>query len=210
MRKAIEKNARILALFAIACTATVGLVNELTKGKIARQEQAQLLKTLHDIIDPEIINNDLYQSCLLVTDELLGNNEPHTVYLAKHDEKPVAAAITTTAPDGYSGNIELIVALNYDGKVSGVRTLKHQETPGLGDKVEIKKSDWITSFTDKLVTADNQHQWAVSKDGGMFDQFTGATITPRAVVKAVKNTALYFQQHKAELFSRTDSCRENL
>ncbi len=207
MRFSIKKNSRILALFAIICTAIVGLVHEATRGQIAKQEQQQLLSILHSIIKPESLNNDMYQDCLTIIDPLLGNLTEHTVYLAKFDQQPVAAAITTTAPDGYNGNIELIVAINIDNSISGVRALKHQETPGLGDKIEIRKSAWISSFTGKKVTNEDDEQWQVNKDGGMFDQFTGATITPRAVVKAVKKTALYFAKHKQDLFSKTSSCR---
>ena len=87
------------------------------------------------------------------------------------------------APDGYNGNIELLIAINVDGSVSGVRTLLHKETPGLGDKIELRKGPWIKTFSGKKVLDDNDNRWAVVKDGGMFDQFTGATITPRAVVK---------------------------
>ncbi|WP_281558537.1 electron transport complex subunit RsxG [Thalassomonas sp. RHCl1] len=213
MRIAIKKNSKILALFAIACTAVVGLVNEFTKGHIQNQQQQHLLTILHSIIEPQRLNNNLANDCRLVTDPLLGSSEPQTVYLARFDGEPVAAAISTTAPDGYNGNIQLIVAVNADGSVSGVRQLKHNETPGLGDKIEIRKSDWITSFNGKVIRDEKDSRWAVTKDNGMFDQFTGATITPRAVVKAVKQTVTYFKQHQQALFalegsSNSGSCRD--
>jgi electron transport complex protein RnfG len=208
MIQAISKNAKILAIFAIVCTAIVGLIHELTKARIAEQAEQQLLNTLHSIIDPNRLNNDLYHDCLLVTNELLGSTQPQTVYLARQDGKSVAAAITSTAPDGYNGNIYLLIAVNIDGSISGVRTLQHNETPGLGDKIELRKSQWIRSFDGKKVESDNDPLWTVKKNGGMFDQFTGATITPRAVVKAVQKTVLYFQQNKQQLFAQTGSCRE--
>ncbi|WDE06972.1 electron transport complex subunit RsxG [Thalassomonas viridans] len=201
MRIAIQKNSKILALFAIACTAVVGLVNELTKGHIQTQQQQHLLTILHSIIEPGRLNNDLANDCRLVTDPLLGSTEPQTVYLARLNGQPVAAAISSVAPDGYNGNIELIVAVNTDGSVSGVRQLKHNETPGLGDKIEIRKSDWITSFNGKVLRDEKDSRWAVTKDNGMFDQFTGATITPRAVVNAVKQTVSYFNKHQQALFA---------
>jgi len=207
MHLSIKKNSLILAIFAIVCTAIVGLVNEMTKARIVRQEQQQLLNTLHSIIAPERLNNDIYQDCLTITDAELGTLIPQTVYLAKYNDKPVAAAMTNIAPDGYNGNIELIIALNYDGSISGVRALKHQETPGLGDKIELRKSNWVTNFIGKSIKDEKDSQWKVRKDGGMFDQFTGATITPRAVVKSVKKTALYFAKHKQELFTQTSTCR---
>lgn len=207
MKKAINKNAQLLAAFAIACTLAVGVISELTSDRIAQQEQAQLLKTLHTIIDKEAINNDLYQDCTIANDPLLGSTEDQTVYLGKLNDAPVAAAITAIAPDGYNGKISLLIAFDINGLVTGVRTLKHNETPGLGDKIELKRSNWITSFNGKTITKSSDSRWNVKKDGGMFDQFTGATITPRAVVKAVKNANLYFNQHKQALFESTVSCR---
>jgi Na+-translocating ferredoxin:NAD+ oxidoreductase subunit G len=116
-----------------------------------------------------------------------------------------AYIVETTAPDGYSGNIDLIVALTPDGTILGSRVLNHQETPGLGDKIEARRSPWILSFNGKTVTEDNAAKWAVRKDGGDFDQFTGATITPRAVVNAVRNAALLIQQ-RPELADMPPNC----
>lgn len=207
MKQAIIKNGKVLTLFAITATAIVGLVSQLTSARIAQQEQKQLLNTLNTIISPERYNNEIYNDCVLVNNlQFLGSKDSQTAYLAKLDGQPVAAAISTIAPDGYSGNIHLLVAMNIDGTVSGVRTLKHQETPGLGDKIEERKDDWITSFTGKKLASEKDPLWKVKKDGGVFDQFTGATITPRAVVKAVKNTAIFFERNKDELFNRASSC----
>lgn len=201
MIKAIQKNSQLLAIFAIVCTLILALVNELTKNKIAEQNERYLLKTLHSIIEPERLNNDLYNECTQVSDPLLGSTEPQKLYVAKFNNTPIAAAITAVAPNGYSGNIHLLVAINADNTISGVRTLSHKETPGLGDKIEEKKSPWINSFNEKKVENENDARWAVRKDGGIFDQFTGATITPRAVVSAVKNVSLYFRKNKEMLFS---------
>lgn len=114
-------------------------------------------------------------------------------------------ALETVAPDGYSGAIRLIVGTDAKGAVSAVRVLAHKETPGLGDKIELKKSDWINSFVGKFLSHDNEANWAVKKDGGEFDAFTGATITPRAVVKAVKNLLLLQQEHP-ELLRDAPAC----
>lgn len=203
---AVSKNARILALFAIVCTAIVGLVHILTKDQIIFQQQQELLRNLNSIIAKESYNNIIYQDCIVLPPEALGTVSSQKVYRARITSQPVAAAITTVAPDGYNGNIELLVAININGRVSGVRTLKHQETPGLGDKIEVKKSDWIKSFTNTQLANDTDNRWLVKKDGGMFDQFTGATITPRAVVKAVKNTVIYFNAHRNELFEGASNC----
>ena len=204
---AISKNSKILALFAIACTAAVGLVNELTKDRIYQQQQKQLLSTLNSIIESHRYNNELTLDCINVKHDLLGSDKQQTIYLARLNSAPVAGAITTIAPDGYNGNIELIVAVNINGSINGVRTLRHQETPGLGDKIELVKSNWITNFSGKVLMSENDSRWAVAKDGGMFDQFTGATITPRAVVKAVKNATLYFTTHQQTLFNQGNDCK---
>ena len=205
---AISKNTKILALFAIACTLAVSLVSELTKDRIKVQEQQQLLRTLHSIIDPSRYDNDIANDCIMITAPELGSDEAKTAYIARKSGQVVAIAMTSTAPRGYNGNIDFIMAINLDGIVSGVRVLKHQETPGLGDKIEIRKSDWINSFTDKQMHSEADSRWAVSKDNGMFDQFTGATITPRALVKGVKNTLNYFNTNKATLLAQPNACGE--
>jgi len=203
---AMSKNAQLLALFAVACTTIVGIVHLLTKDQIAFQQQQKLLRNLNSIIIDNSYNNVIYQDCLIIPSAELGTAIAQKVYRARYDNAPVSAAITTIAPDGYSGNIELLIAINIDGTVSGVRALKHQETPGLGDKIEIRKSEWINSFSGKKLANENDSRWQVKKDGGMFDQFTGATITPRAVVKAVRNTVSYFNNHQNELFESASNC----
>lgn len=216
-RLPIQKNSQILAIFAIVCTAVVGLVNELTKDKIKAQEQLQLLTTLHSIIEPSRHDNDITQDCVSFSSPLLSgsnssskdNKTMQTAYIARKNGDAIAIAMTSTAPDGYNGNIKLIIALNMDNSISGVRVLKHQETPGLGDKVELRKSDWVTSFNGKKLLSEKDTRWAVVKDGGMFDQFTGATITPRAVVKAVRKSVLYFKDNKQALLTRPNSCLIN-
>jgi electron transport complex protein RnfG len=204
---AMSKNSKILAVFAIVCTAIVGIVNLLTKDEIAFQQQQKLLRNLNSIIAEDNYNNVIYQDCLILPSAALGTASPQKVYRARNNNEPIAVAISTVAPDGYNGNIELIVAINIDGSISGVRTLKHQETPGLGDKIEVRISDWIKSFKGKKLANESDSRWLVKKDGGMFDQFTGATITPRAVVKAVRNTAIYFKAHQAELFDTQSNCQ---
>jgi len=209
-RLPIQKNSQILAIFAIVCTAIVGLVNELTKDKIKAQEQLQLLNTLQSIIEPSRYNNEITQDCVSISSPLLANSKNgetlQTAYIARNNLNPVAIAMTSTAPDGYNGNINLIVAINMDESISGVRVLKHQETPGLGDKIEVRKSDWITNFNNKKLLSEKDSRWAVVKDGGMFDQFTGATITPRAIVKAIKKSLLYFKENKNALLALPNSC----
>ncbi|QDO75336.1 electron transport complex subunit RsxG [Aeromonas caviae] len=206
MLKSMRKNGLTLALFALGCTAMVVLTNELTRDRIAHQQELEKLRTLQALLPVGSYDNDLVASCKLVSSrEYLGSNEPMPLYTATLKGVHTGYALETVAPDGYSGAIRMVVGTDAKGAVSAVRVLAHKETPGLGDKIELKKSDWINSFTGKSLTADNDTTWAVKKDGGEFDAFTGATITPRAVVKAVKNLLLLQQEHP-ELLRDAPAC----
>ena len=202
---AINKNALILMLFAVVCTATVGFVHLMTKDNIELQAQQQLIRQLNQTVDENRHDNEMFRDCIIAPT----NNDDlkiDVIYRARMNNSAIAAAIKTAAPDGYNGNIELLIAINSDGSVSGVRTLLHKETPGLGDKIELRKSDWITKFAGKKVHDENDNRWAVIKDGGMFDQFTGATITPRAVVKTVRKTVDYFKANQEVIFNTESNC----
>lgn len=204
MRKAIQKNAIVLALFAIVCTATVGLVHWFTKDTIAKQQQQQLVDQLSQVVPANTHNNDIANDCFTITSPELGSALPQSAYVATKNGTPVGMAITSTAPDGYNGNINLLVGINTSGKVTGVRVLSHKETPGLGDKIELRKANWVLDFNDKESKEESDPRWNVKKDGGIFDQFTGATITPRAVVKAVYKTLNYFNTHSSDLFEKVN------
>ena len=196
-------SALLLGLFAIVGTAMVALIQDATAERIAANHRAFLLKSLHILVPPEQHDNDLFTDVITVTHkELLGSKKPVRVYRARHNEKPVTAIINAVAPDGYSGSIELLVAVRYDGTLAGVRVVKHKETPGLGDGIEANRSDWILSFDNRSLTNPDKKGWAVKRDGGIFDQFTGATISPRAIVNAVYRCLLYFDTHKDELFDK--------
>lgn len=197
----MQKNGLLLAAFAVVATSLVIGVQVLTEDKIAIQQQRQVLRTLNQLIPPTMHDNDLYQSCRLLENPALGSSKPQPLYRAWVNEEPTALAAEVIAPDGYSGAIRLLVAIKPGGEVLGVRTLRHQETPGLGDKIEVEKSDWIKSFAEKQVRGADDDRWAVQRDGGIFDQFTGATITPRAVVSAVKRATLELQQQADVLFN---------
>jgi electron transport complex protein RnfG len=207
---AISKNSKILGLFAVACTSAVALVQLFTEDRIELQAQQQLIKQLNQVIKTSSHDNEMFRDCILSP----ANNNIDllidVIYRARLNNVPTAAAIKTVAPDGYSGNIELLIAINIDGSVSGVRTLLHKETPGLGDKIELRKSDWIETFVGEKVVDNNDTRWAVIKDGGMFDQFTGATITPRAVVKTVRKTIDYFQANQEVIFNTASNCGAEL
>ncbi|MBY5991918.1 electron transport complex subunit RsxG [Ferrimonas balearica] len=196
----MKKNGLLLALFGIACAGLVALTHEGTKAQIAEQQKRQLLNTLHQIIPDGLYDNELHNSCLsLHSPQYLGSRDPQQAFLATQAGEPVAIAIETTAPDGYNGDIHLIVGISWQGEVLGVRTLSHQETPGLGDLIDLRRSDWVTAFNGYRLEGEKDRRWAVKRDGGDFDQFTGATITPRAYVGAVKNALNYFNRNRDRL-----------
>lgn len=201
MIETIRKNAVTLALFAVITTGATAVVNFVTKPTVAHQTALQQKKLLDQVVPTELYNNHIQHECYVVTDPALGNNTLHHLYLARKDDKPVAVALETTAPDGYSGAIQMLVGADFRGEVLGVRVIEHHETPGLGDKIELRISDWINSFNGKVVHGANDKAFAVKKDGGEFDQFTGATITPRAVVNAARRTALLIETLPGRLSS---------
>ena len=198
MLKTMRKHGVTLALFAAGSTGLTAAINQLTKHTIDEQAEKQQNALFQQVIPADSYNNSLLKSCFVVDAPELGKGT-HKIYIARKDDKPVAAVIEATAPDGYSGAIQLLVGVDFTGTVLGTRVTEHHETPGLGDKIELRLSDWITHFSGKTISADNTSHWAVKKDGGDFDQFTGATITPRAVVNAVKRAGLYAQTLPAQL-----------
>lgn len=190
MFKTMQKHGVALALFAALFTGLTALVNELTKPTIAQQSALQQKMLFDQVIPDDVYDNNIQNSCLLVKDSPLGKGARH-IYVARKGDTPVAVVMEATAPDGYSGAIQILVGADFKGTILGTRVTEHHETPGLGDKIELRLSDWITHFTNKRIQGSNDASWAVQKDGGQFTQFTGATITPRAVVNAVKRAGLF-------------------
>ena len=160
---------------------------------------AQQRELLLQVIPQNYFDNNPAESVAIPQDERLQGIQK--IYLAKKNGQISAYAYETTAPDGYSGNIRLLVGLTPQGEVLGVRVIEHHETPGLGDKIELRISDWILSFNNQPINNDNLNEWAVKKDGGKFDQFSGATITPRAIVNQVKRSALVMLANSTALES---------
>jgi len=191
-----------LWVFAVAGTALVTLTEYSTRSSIIENERQVLLRNLHALLPRDRLDNDMAADTLeLPPSPLLGTATVSIVYRARLGGEPVAAIFNSIAPNGYSGKIHLLVGIYSDGSLAGVRVIKHAETPGLGDAVEIRKSPWIKSFDGKSLTNPGPSGWRVKRDGGEFDQFTGATITPRAVVAAVRNTLLYYQQNADMIFN---------
>ena len=211
MLNTMSKNGLILALFAIVTTGLIALTFFGTKDQIALQQQQKLLAILNAVIDENSYDNAIHLDCALVTSQqLLGTHQPQHIYRATKQGQAVAAAIETTAPDGYSGRIQLVVGVTSSksgsASVTGVRVLEHKETPGLGDKIDLRISNWVLDFDNQIYNADIAANWAVKKDGGQFDQFTGATITPRAVVNAVKLSVEYYMANQAAIFNAENGC----
>ncbi len=200
----------VLGLFAVAGTAIVAYTFEQTKARIAQNEREALLHKLHALIPPGQYDNDPLQDATEIQSSAL-SSKPVTVYRARKSGLPVAAAFTpVVAPDGYSGPIKLLVVIRHDGVLAGVRVVAHRETPGLGDPIEETRSGWILKFAGRSLGNPPAPQWKVKKDGGIFDQFTGATITPRAVVKAVQNCLHYFAAHREALFRPRPSAEQTI
>lgn len=191
-----------LWIFAVIGTGVVAFTEETTREQIAENERRVLLRNLYALLPKEELNNDIASDTkTLPPSKLLGTKEDSIVYRARLNGEPVAAIFNSIAANGYNGDIHLLIGVYRDGSLAGVRAIKHQETPGLGDVIELGKSNWILGFNGRSLDEPPPDQWAVKRDGGVFDQFTGATITPRAIVQAVKNTLIYYRQNADAVFN---------
>ncbi len=193
----------ILGIFAMVGTTLVGVTHHATIDKIIDNERLALLRKLNQILPQDQYDNDLLHTTITIdADDRLGQKKPSKIYLAKRQGNVSAMIFSVIAPKGYSGEIKILVGINIDGTLAGVRVVHHKETPGLGDSMETDKSDWIFGFDGKSLNSPLEKKWKVKRDGGEFDQFTGATITPRAVVQAVHLCLVYFDRHKKELLEQ--------
>jgi Na+-translocating ferredoxin:NAD+ oxidoreductase subunit G len=201
LKKIVIKMAALLFLFTAIGTAIVALSYDVTKSQIADNQKKTLLRQLNALISTDLYDNDLLNDKIeIINKEHLGTTAPVSFYRARKQNNPQAILFMPIAPDGYGGSIQLLVGITVEGHLLGVRVLSHQETPGLGDLIEEKRSQWIYSFNGLSLEHPPLEKWNVRKDGGIFDQFTGATITPRAVVKAVKKSLIFIQNQKDQLF----------
>jgi len=193
-----------LFLFAVVGTSFVAVTEHNTRDAIAENQRRVILRNLHALLPAEKLDNDIVNDTIMVpAATLLGTENDSLVYRARLQGEPVAAVFNSIAPNGYSGKIHLLVGVYVSGSIAGVRVVKHSETPGLGDALEIRKSSWILNFDNKSLDNPTPTKWRVKRDGGVFDQFTGATISPRAVVQAVKNVLLYYQHNSDSIFDKT-------
>ncbi len=200
-RRQVLLSGAFLWLFAVAGTTLVALTEFGTHAAIVENERAVLLRNLYALLPDDKLDNDIASDTLeLPPAELLGTEDNSIAYRARLGGEPVAIIFNSIAPNGYSGRIHLLVGVYVDGSLAGVRVVKHAETPGLGDGIEIRKSDWIKGFDGRSLDDPGPGGWAVRRDGGEFDQLTGATITPRAVIAAVRRTLLYYRDNADILF----------
>lgn len=208
LRTSVVKHSLILAAFAVIVALSVGMVDRGTRDEIEYQRQQAERRALAEVMPPALHDNDLLNDTLPLSPQaghenldLLNLADGRNGWVARRDGETTGIILPSIAPDGYSGNIELIVGIRADATLTGVRVVSHSETPGLGDKIELRIDDWILDFAGRSLDEPPAQRWQVRKDGGDFDQFTGATITPRAVVNAVRRTLEFFEQNRADLLA---------
>lgn len=200
--KHASKTALTLIAFALVFTALLAYVFNVTKAPIEKSEAEARRALFNQVVPADLHDNDMLKEAITIApNELLGNKQPSVANLARIGHAPSAVILEAIAHDGYSGDIKLLIAIKYDGSIAGVRVLAHKETPGLGDYIDILKGNWIKLFDGESLSKTSEAQWKVKKDGGQFDYMAGATITPRAVVKAVHKALKYFEANKQHLFS---------
>ena len=192
----------VLALFAAITSVAIGWTYLGTKAQIDLEVRRAEARQLLEIFPPGTHDNDIVDDVFEVAAEtaLLGIRETRQGYRVRQGNKVIGVILPTTARDGYSGDIRALIGVRLDGSVAGVRVVAHRETPGLGDKVDLRKSDWILDFNERSLANPALSGWNVEKEGGVFDQFTGATVTPRAVILATRRALEYANLNTATLF----------
>ncbi|MBN2905378.1 MAG: electron transport complex subunit RsxG [Rhodobacteraceae bacterium] len=195
LRRSPAWHGLLLAGFSLATALILSVSDQATRGPITDRATQDLLDSLAQVIPADMHSNDLVADMQQVTDPTEGDVP---VYVARAGGVVTGVAFVLTGY-GYSGAIRVLIGMAPDGTLLGVRVLSHSETPGLGDKIEVRKSDWINDFAGRALTDPGPEGWKVKKDGGVFDQFSGATITPRAVVGTVQRGLALFARHRATL-----------
>jgi electron transport complex protein RnfG len=195
MNRGFAYHGAVLGVFCLGFGALLAITNRLTAADIAARMAEDREASLGQVIPAALHDNDLLADVVKVPND---QGQPVTVYRARK-RGAVSGVAYEILGNGYGGPIRLMLGVGSDGRILGVRVLAHKETPGLGDKIEVKKSDWIERFTGLSLGVPPADKWKVKKDGGQFDQFTGATITPRGVVKAIRDGLAFFDRHRVQL-----------
>lgn len=201
-RQRFGKQLLVALACVVLCFIVLSIAAQLTAQRIARNERAWFEAQINALVPANLHDNDLLiDKADVLAPEALGSRMPVSIYRARLKGLPTAVIINSVAPDGYGGPIELLVAINYAGEVLGVHVLAHHETPGMGDAFAQLGSTWLAAFRGRSLSNPEPRRWNVRKDGGDFEQFTSATISPRAIVHAVQRTLDYYQSHRSELFN---------
>ncbi len=195
--QSLRTNVTGIAIFAALTALLISATFVLTKEAISSNIKEQASIKLYEIIGDTPFDNDVFAQTMTVDGEAFGYDDPIEAHLATLKGEVQTVIFPVLSKQGYSGDISLLLGINVDQSIAGVRVVSHRETPGLGDKLELKKSSWLLDFNGKAKQQDKT--WAVKKDGGQFDQFTGATITPRAVVNAVGQALDFFESNQQTL-----------
>lgn len=194
------KSAVVLGLLALIAAGIVTGVHQLTAQRIDTAQREFRGRQVLELLPRGSYDNHPLENAVSTFDpKLLGRDEPAPAYIARQGRQATAVVLQPIARDGYGGSIQLLVGVTAQGRLLGVRVVAHHETPGQGDRIELGKSDWLHGFDGRSLGDPTDAGWKVKKDGGQFDQFAGATVTPRAVVKATHLALQYFDAHKAEL-----------
>lgn len=200
--KKISTTAVAMIIFSLAASTALSISYFITKSPIDESDAKAKRIFLNQVIPADLYDNNLVKDIISIEPSpLLGNKKNIDVYRAKKNNRVIAVIIESVAPDGYSGEIKTLVGIDHEDKILGVRVIAHKETPGLGDYIEIDKSQWIKNFDLKSLDKASEKQWTVKKDGGDFDYISGATITPRAVIKSTYKCLLYVKENKKRLFT---------
>lgn len=197
----VWKSGVTLAIIAAICTSLVALTWQLTAERIEINKKEFLERSLQPALAGLFFDTGVTESVLTIpAPHDLPGNDAAIIYRVYAQGQPVAALFVVSARDGYAGPIRLLIGISMDGSVTGIRVLEHRETPGLGDRVEITRSDWALQFDGHSLRDPEPVEWAIKRDGGDFDQLTGASVTPRAIIKAIKATLLYFEANTDAIF----------
>ncbi len=207
--RSVWKSGVTLAVVAAVCATLVTVTWQITEKRIATNKTAWLERSLEPALTGLFFDSGVTESMITIEPphELPGN-EVAVIYRIYADKEAVAALFVVSARDGYAGPIRLLIGITMDGQVTGVRVLEHRETPGLGDRVEMSKSDWVLQFDERSLRDPNPKGWAIREDGGEFDQLSGASVTPRAIVKAIKSTLQYFDANQGAIFATPAETQE--